>query len=72
MSIDYFMTNLSNLVNEDHYVSLENLSSISKVSDITKTINSKYFDSRDDDVYKIGIFNNSGDNLCSCLSESNS
>ena len=72
MSIDYFMTNLSNLVNEDHYVSLENLSSISKVSDITKTIDSKYFDSRDDDVHKIGIFNNSGDNLCPCLSESNS
>lgn len=72
MTIYNFVAYLGNLVYENHDISLKNLSCICEVSDIAESVNSHYFLTWNDNIDKVRIFNNFANDLCTCLSESNS
>ena len=63
------MANLSNFIDENHYISFQNLSSVCKVSNITEAKDCHYFLSRYHDIDDGGILDNPTDNLSPSLSD---
>jgi hypothetical protein len=70
MFVDAFVANLSDLIDKDHDVGLENLSGVSEISDIAKSINGHNLLTGYHHIDYPRIFNNSANNLSSGLSES--
>lgn len=66
------MTDLSDFVDKDHDLGLKNFSSVSEVSDIAEPVDTDDFFTRNDDIYKLWVLDNFGDNLSTGLSESDS
>lgn len=72
MRINDCVTDLCDLVYEDHYVSLENLCCVSEVSNVTESVNAHDFLARNDHVNELWVLNNFGDDFCSCLAKTHS
>jgi hypothetical protein len=66
------MTNLSNLVHENHDISFKNLRSVGKISDIAETEDCHNLLPRNHDINDAWIFDNSGNNFRACLAKSDS
>jgi len=66
------MANSSNFVDKNHHISLENLSCISKIPDITKSKNCHDFLTWNHCVNSFRIFNNLTNNLGTSLTKTNS
>ena len=66
------MTDLSDFIDEDHDLGLKNFSGVSEVSDIAEPVDTDDFFTRNDDIYKLWVLDNFGDDLSTSLSESDS
>jgi hypothetical protein len=64
------VTDFGDFVNKDHDFSLKDFSGISKVSDITESINTDDFFAWDDDVDEFRVLDDFGDDLSAGLSKS--
>lgn len=63
------MANLSDLIDKDHDFSLKDFGGVSKVSDITESVNAHDLLTGNDDVDKLRILDDLGDDLSTGLTE---
>jgi hypothetical protein len=65
------MANLSDLIDKDHDFCLKNFSGISKVSDIAESVNAHDFLTWNNNVDKLRILDDLGDDFSTGLTETN-
>lgn len=63
------MANLGDLIDKDHDFCLKNFSGVSKISDIAESVNSHDFLTGNDDIDKLRILDDLGDDLSTGLTE---
>lgn len=64
------VTDLSNLIDEDHDFGFKDFSGICEISDIAEAVNTENFLTRDDDVHELRVLDNFGDDFGTGLPES--
>jgi hypothetical protein len=65
------MANLSDLIDKDHDFCLKNFSGVGKVSDIAESVNAHHFLTGNDNVDKLRILDDFGDDFSTGLTETN-